>query len=99
MVGPRLAIGRGPACGAGGRAMGGSLRILAVGFCAAAVACARGSEVVPPPLADAGGFIGGSDGGDAGPADAGDGGIPDAGPDAGPTFGGPGPWPMHDVTY
>ena len=80
--------------------MGGSLRILAVGLCAAAVACARGNEVVPPPVTDAGGFIGAPDGGgDAGPADAGDGGIPDAGPDAGPTFGGPGPWPMHDVTY
>jgi hypothetical protein len=87
--------------------MGGSLRILAVVFCAVAVACSRG-EVVPPPVTDGGGPIGGVDGGipdggggdtgvpDAGPADAG---PPDGGPDAGPTFGGPGPWPMHDVTY
>ena len=47
---------------------------------------------------------------DAGPADAGsDGGTPDAGSDAGTpdagtdagtvTFGGPGPWPMQNVTY
>jgi hypothetical protein len=90
--------------------MGGSLRILAVAFCAAAVACARGSDTVvpPPPVTDGGGQVGQSDAGvpdagDAGVPDAGDAGIPDGGdggiPDAGPKFGGPGPWPMHDVTY
>jgi hypothetical protein len=80
--------------------MGGSLRILAVAMCAAAVACARGGDpVTPPPVTDGGGDVG-TDGGtpDGGPPDAGppDAGPPDGGP---PAFGGPGPWPLHDVTY
>src|SRR5216684_514046 len=77
--------------------MGGSLRILAVAVCAAAVACARGSDhPPPPPVTDGGGDVG-TDGGtpDGGTTDGGT----DGGVDGGPTFGGPGPWPMHDVTY
>jgi hypothetical protein len=85
--------------------MGGSLRILAVAMCAVAVACARGGDpVTPPPVTDGGGDVG-TDGGtpDGGPPDAGppDAGPPDAGPPDGgpPAFGGPGPWPMQNVTY
>ncbi|HEX9603490.1 MAG TPA: WD40 repeat domain-containing protein, partial [Myxococcales bacterium] len=86
--------------------MGGSLRILAAAVCAAAVACARGSDhPTPPPVTDGGGDVGTDggtpDGGNDGGTDGGttDGGT-DGGPvDVGPTFGGPGPWPVHDVTY
>jgi hypothetical protein len=88
--------------------MGGSLRAVAVAFCAVAVACARGSDPIPPPpVTDGGGDVGGGgqDGGvDAGDPDGGtDGGLPDGGTDGGidggTQFGGPGPWPMRDVTY
>jgi hypothetical protein len=51
--------------------------------------------------ADAGTDAGTPDAGtDAGTADAGtDGGTADAGTDGGTAFGGPGPWPMQNVTY
>ncbi len=86
--------------------MGGSLRILAVAVCAAAVACARGSDhPTPPPVTDGGGDVG-TDGGtaDAGNDGGTDGGTTDGGTDGGavdggPTFGGPGPWPLQNVTY
>ncbi len=86
--------------------MGGSLRIVAVAVCAAAVACARGSDhPTPPPVTDGGGDVG-TDGGTPGGGNDGgtDGGTTDGGTDGGavdggPTFGGPGPWPLHDVTY
>jgi hypothetical protein len=85
--------------------MGGSLRMLAVAVCAGAVACARGGDpVTPSQVTDGGGSVGGPDGGtpDGGPPDAGppDGGPPDGGPPDGgpPTFGGPGPWPLQNIT-
>ena len=81
--------------------MGGSLRILAVAVCAAAVACARGSDhPTPPPVTDGGGDVGTDGATPDGGNDGGTDGSTDGGTDGGgPTFGGPGPWPMHDVTY
>jgi hypothetical protein len=94
--------------------MGGSLRILAVAVCAAAVACSRGSDPVVTGgdrgIGSDGGIPDGG-GGDAGTSDGGsDAGTSDGGSDAGTsdggtadgggvTFGGPGPWPMTNVTY
>src|SRR6266851_4927748 len=78
--------------------MGGSLRILAVAVCAAAVACARGSDhPTPPPVTDGGRADAGNDGGNDGGTT--DGGTDGGAVDGGPTFGGPGPWPLQNVTY
>src|SRR5439155_26368698 len=103
-VGPPLAIGWGPVRAKGGRAMGASSwRFVAATACAAAVACARGSDPTLPTGGgqDAGVDAGTDDGGThAGTSDGGtDGGTLDGGIDGGITFGGPGPWPMTNVTY